>query len=78
MVHTENLADTFELQFLFIGKYTLLWAVLRTKSPMSKRKARHKFQITRSSLWKPTTHLSKSHLRQKKRIPRWRKEEGGK
>lgn len=43
MVHTENLADTFELQFLVIGKYTLLWAVLRIKPPMSKRKAKHKF-----------------------------------
>lgn len=44
MIDTENLADTFELQFLVIGKYTLLWAVLRSTSPMSKRKARYKFQ----------------------------------
>lgn len=76
--YTENLADTFELQLLVIGKYTLLWAVLRTKPPMRKRKSRHKFQIIHSSLWIPTTHLSKSHLRQKNRIPRWRREEGGK
>ena len=41
--YTENLAETFELQFLVIEKHTLLWAVLRTKPPTSMRKVRHKF-----------------------------------
>lgn len=77
--YTQNLAYTFELQVLVTGKYTLLWAVLRTKPPMPREKPGINFhEITCSILRTSTTHLSKSHLTQKNRIPRWRKEEGGK